>query len=96
MTFVLEVKAVAIAQAAEAYAYYEEKSPGLGERFLTDLEAGYATLRATPFFQVRKTPFRYLHLRIFPYRIVYEVIADRVIIYQIRHTSRKPSERFGP
>ncbi|MCC6576505.1 MAG: hypothetical protein IT228_04100 [Flavobacteriales bacterium] len=32
----------------------------------------------------------------FPYRVVYEVRGQLVLIYQVRHTSRKPHPRFGP
>jgi mRNA-degrading endonuclease RelE of RelBE toxin-antitoxin system len=96
MSCELEVKAVAIRQAAEAYHYYQQKVPGLGERFIAEVVEAYATLRSTPSFQVRKPPFRYLKLRKFPYRLIYEVQDNTVIIYQVRHTSRKPSKKFGP
>lgn len=96
MSFDLEVKEVAIRQAAKAYAYYERKSPGLGERFIAAMMEGYGTLRQNPFFQVRKAPYRYLKLRKFPYRLIYEVQGTSVIVYQVRHTSRRPSKKFGP
>lgn len=96
MSFKLEVKAVAIRQAAQAYKYYEQKSPGLGKRYLAALEEAYATLREEPFFQVRKAPYRHLKLRRFPYRLVYEVLNESVVIYQVRHTNRKPHRKYGP
>ncbi|HRH68072.1 MAG TPA: type II toxin-antitoxin system RelE/ParE family toxin [Flavobacteriales bacterium] len=96
MSFELEVKAVAIRQAAEVYTYYEELRPGLGERFIAALVETYTTLRTIPHFQVRKTPYRYLKLRKFPYRVVFGVSGQRVIIYQVRHTRRKPQQKFGP
>lgn len=54
MSFDLALKEVAIRQAARAYAYYERKVPGLGERFIAALEESFGTLRQTPFFQVRR------------------------------------------
>ncbi len=96
MSYELEIKAVAIRQAAKVYAYYQAKVPGLGERFISEISAAYATLKINPSFQVRKTPFRYLRLRKFPYRLIYEVQGRTVIVYQVRHLSRKSHPRFGP
>ena len=96
MSFDLEVKAVAIEQAAKAYIFYERKIPGLGERFISALTEGYATLERTPFFQVRKAPYRYSKLRKFPYRLIHEVQDQSIIVYQVRHTKRKSQRKFGP
>ncbi|MBX2973252.1 MAG: type II toxin-antitoxin system RelE/ParE family toxin [Flavobacteriales bacterium] len=96
MSFDLELKAVAIAQAAKEYAYYERVSPGPGERFIAALVEGYGTLRQNPFFQVRKTPYRYLKLPKFPHRLIYEVQGQSVIVYQLRHTRRKSHRKYGP
>lgn len=30
------------------------------------------------------------------YRVVFDVEGDTVFVYQVRHTSRKPSKKFGP
>jgi hypothetical protein len=32
----------------------------------------------------------------FDYRVVYAIIGKAVNIYQVRHTSRRASKRFGP
>ena len=95
MTYQLEVKVPAIKQAAQIYAYYERKLPGLGERFIAALTVGYDALRSRPFYQVRKAPYRYLKLRKFPYRLIYEVHDNTVVIYQVRYTGRKSSRKFG-
>jgi hypothetical protein len=31
-----------------------------------------------------------------PYRVVFVIEDNTVFVYQIRHTSRRPSKRFGP
>lgn len=32
----------------------------------------------------------------FPFRVVFVIEGSTVFVYQIRHTSRRPSQRFGP
>jgi mRNA-degrading endonuclease RelE of RelBE toxin-antitoxin system len=96
MKYELEIKAVAIRQAAEVYDHYRRKAPGLGDRFIAEIVEAYATLRSDPSFQVRKPPFRYLKLHKFPYRLIYEVQDNTVIVYQVRHLKRKSHRKFGP
>ncbi|MBV6406336.1 MAG: hypothetical protein IT228_10850 [Flavobacteriales bacterium] len=79
MKYKLEVKAVAIRQAAEVYHYYQRKVPGLGERFIAEITKAYATRESNPVFEVRRPPFRYQKLHKFPYRGIYEVQGDKVV-----------------
>ncbi len=77
--------------------WYEEQSPGLGERFVTALEAAYKQIRISPHSEVRKEIYRYGYIKGFPsYRIVYVIDGDVITVYQVRHTSRKPHPTFGP
>ena len=77
--------------------WYEEKSVGLGERFVQALEASYKQIRSNPFRQVRKSVYRYAYIDGFPkYRIVYAVDQETITVYQVRHTSREPHPEFGP
>lgn len=46
--------------------------------------------------QVRKAPYRHAMLHKLKYRVVYEVDVNTVYVYQVRHTSRKPSKKYGP
>ena len=32
----------------------------------------------------------------FRYRVVFALIGQEVVVFQIRHTSRRPSKKFGP
>lgn len=96
MSFDLVLKEVAIRQAATVFTYYSRIDPMLGERFIAALEESYRTLRRIPHFEVRKTPYRYLKLRKFPYRLIFEVNEQQVVVYQIKHTKRKSHPRFGP
>lgn len=93
--FIVEPSAQEDAWAA-AY-YLEQRSPGLGVRFIDELERCYQYIRDFPHgFQERRGRFRHAMLAVFSYRVVYEIDGDVIYVYQIRHTSRKPSGRFGP
>jgi len=77
--------------------WYEEKSAGLGERFVLALEATFKRIRINPFYQVRKSDYRYARIEGFPhYRIVYAVDQETITVYQVTHTSREPHPQFGP
>ncbi|MEO8069125.1 MAG: type II toxin-antitoxin system RelE/ParE family toxin [Flavobacteriales bacterium] len=70
---------------------------GLGLRFLDDLQRCFTFIRDNPSgFQLRKEDFRHAMLDDFPYRVVFKIKGGDVYIYQVRHTSRRPSKRFGP
>lgn len=57
----------------------------------------YAQIKANPYgCQVGKEPFRHVMLHRLKYRLVYKVDGDLVSEVQVRHTSRRPSNKFGP
>ena len=97
MSHELRIRPRAIAEAQAIVAYEEQRSRSRAERFLNELEACYRYVEQNPLgFQVRYKQFRHAMVKGFRYRIVYAVVGDRIIVYQIRHTSRRPSKRFGP
>lgn len=77
----------------EIYDWYEEKSKGLGERFINSLDNRLNLLLKTPTIH----PIRYDSIRCslipdFPYLIHYEpdLNIGRIVVYRVFHTSRKP------
>lgn len=70
--------------------------PKRGQRFIEAFEACLEQLKANPSFQKRKGNYRHLMLHKLPYRVAFEVEEGTVYVYQVRHTSRKPSEKYGP
>ncbi len=81
----------------EIKAWYEAQHEGLGERFTEALEAAYKHIQLLPNHQVRYGIYRHARIEGFPlYRIVFVVDDETITIYQVRHTSRKPSKKFGP
>ena len=78
---------------AEAYLWYEARRAGLGEEFLSSVEACLEGIRRRP----EMYPFvhegcRRSLIRRFPYAVFYEMSAATVTIYAAFHTSRNPDK----
>ena len=96
MNYKVLVLPEATEEVGEIFAFYEGEKSGLGIRFQKALDKCYHGLSLNPSGQKRKGNFCHAMVDKFPYRIVYEVHRKLVIVYQVRHTSRKPSKKFGP
>lgn len=87
----LVLRPEAEADALEAYRWYNEQLPGLGEEFLTEIDRALEAIRANP-----ETPrklhreFRRVLARRFPYAVFYVVRDDRIVVFAILHTARDP------
>ncbi|MBP8823275.1 MAG: type II toxin-antitoxin system RelE/ParE family toxin [Flavobacteriales bacterium] len=81
-------------EAIRSYQY--ELDPERALRFIEAFNDCLEDLGSYPAYQKRKGHYRHVMLRKLPYRVVVEVEEDTVYIYQVRHTSRKPSRKFGP
>jgi len=77
---------------AAAYGWYEEQRPGLGERFLTAVEASFETIEKFPdmFAQIHRDVRRAIVSR-FPYAVFYRVETSRVVVLAVQHTARNPT-----
>ncbi|MES1197699.1 MAG: type II toxin-antitoxin system RelE/ParE family toxin [Chitinophagaceae bacterium] len=82
----------------EAYAWYEEKQPGLGNRFMNSVERRLQQISEHPeYFGKRKNNrFREAKVEHFPYMIVYEFFKQKRIIHiaAIYHSSRRPGSKY--
>ena len=70
--------------------------PARAERFYAAWQACLEQLGRNPSHAQRKGPYGHEILHKLPFRVVFEVRDTKVIVYQVRHTSRKPSKKFGP
>jgi plasmid stabilization system protein ParE len=81
----------------EAYLWYEERSPGLGDRFSRVIEGQIRSISQNPeHYPIKRSQYRESKTDIFPYLIVYKVYHDTGIIYiiSVYHTSRKPGKKY--
>lgn len=74
---------------AEAYAWYEDRRIGLGEEFLTSLDACIQkVLRQPELHTVVYETYRRSLIRRFPFAVVYEYADSAVTVFAVFHTSR--------
>ena len=87
----LIVKEEAVSETIEAYGYYESEREGLGREFIEILEAYYDKIVDHPYlYQADLNNRRVAFIHRFPYKIVYEVEEDAIVVYAVFHTSRDP------
>jgi plasmid stabilization system protein ParE len=97
MKHTLQVDPKAIKELRAIHAYREREKKGSGDRFIEALVSCFASIKANPYgCQLRKGSYRHAMVQRLKYRVVYEVEGNMVFVYQVRHTSRKPSRKFGP
>jgi len=77
----------------EAYSWYEDRRPGLGEEFLGCVDACIQEICRMPelYAKVHEEYCRAL-VRRFPYAVFYEYSRGTVIVYSIFHTSQDPKK----
>ena len=76
----------------DAFRWYEQQRTGLGEEFLQSFVRTLGVLREHPLrFRVRGANLRHALTRRFPYRVVYRLVADEVIVVACFHAQRDPN-----
>ena len=95
MEFKIIISIEAAADTEATYRYYEEQQADLGERFLNELIEYYEKLTLHPthysFVSADKTICA-LSLKIFPYKIIYQVEGIALYVYAIYHFSQHPDQ----
>jgi plasmid stabilization system protein ParE len=78
---------------ADAYDWYERQRVGLGEDFLSRVDACIQAILRTPTgHTVVHENYRRGLVRRFPYAVFYEYTDGRVTVYCVFHTSRDPDK----
>jgi plasmid stabilization system protein ParE len=92
MSWLLLVRQNAERDLANARDWYDKRRPGLGDEFLDEIALALRELEEHP-----ESPrlyflnFRRVLLRRFPYKIFYQVIGDRVIVFRVLHAKQEHS-----
>jgi toxin ParE1/3/4 len=79
--------------AAEAFAWYEGKQPGLGNEFIDEVMRVLDSLAENAYLNSRRHPTKDIRWRYparFPYRIIYEAIGmeRKVVVAALLHAAR--------
>ena len=78
---------------AEAYIWYERRRIGLGEEFLSSVDACIEGIRRRPeIYPLVHENYRRSLIRRFPYAVFYEYVESTVTVYSVFHTSRDPEK----
>jgi plasmid stabilization system protein ParE len=89
---------LAVEDYKEAYAWYEERQPGLGERFIKAVRFKVDEIVQHPetYGSRDRKMFREAQLDFFPYLIVYKIHKRKreIFIASIHHTKRQPRKKY--
>lgn len=77
---------------AAAVEFYENKEPGLGQRFANEIRDVCSTIVAHPLlWREREGGFRRVNCPIFPYYIAYFTRSHTIFVAAVAHESRHPN-----
>ena len=83
---------LAAAELVESACFYDQRRAGLGDEFLSGVDAVLDIIRAHPELETRGLHGTLsLRIRRFPFRVVYDLQPDRVWVVAVAHLSRKPA-----
>jgi hypothetical protein len=91
----LRVLAEAENEALQAAFWYDERRDGLGDEFISEYETALSEIESSPLrfgsleTQPRLKSIRRCLLKRFPYLIIFEVLADDIVVLAVTHGSRR-------
>ncbi len=96
----LQLLAEAESEIESARCFLEEQSPGLGNRFLSELEGALTKIVERPLTfgkleSLRDSPYRRALLKHFRYTVIFETLPDEIVVVAVAHTSRKQNYWLG-
>ena len=91
MTLNIVVRSSAEKDITEAIEWYEKQLPGLGSRFLNDIDQTIISIKDNPeIYRKVYKDFRRALLNKFPFGIYYLLESDKVVIFAVYHEKRNP------
>jgi len=89
MSWMVLVRAEAERDLQAARDWYERKRSGLGDEFLDEVAAAMGVLELNPQRErLYHGDFRRLLFRRFPYKIFYQIIGERVVVFRVLHAKQ--------
>lgn len=96
MSWLVLIRARAEQDLAAARAWHEQKAPGLGDEFLDEFAAAMRKLESDPEREhlYYRNFRRVLFLR-FPYKVFYQIIGARVVVFRVLHAKQEHQRRLS-
>lgn len=95
MKWLLLIRPRAESDLESARDWYEQKSPPLADAFLDEVSAAFQELVRQPELpRLYFLNFRRVRLRRFPYKIFYQVIGQRVVVFRVLHVKQAHAPRL--
>ena len=92
MIYRLIVKDEAIQDMTEGFAWYEDKRVGLGVEFLNEVDEYFNKIAQNPEQYQSHQSQRIAIMFRFPYKIVFEIEKEIIVIYSVYHDKRDPEK----
>lgn len=91
MAYTISIAEAAEQDLREAFKWYAEKQPQLGQRFRDHISDSIQYIQNHPLkFQIRYGRIRVYFMNVFPYGIHYRVRDNHIIIVAVFHTAQNP------
>ena len=96
MTRLLLARPEAERDLAAARDWYEQKRSGLGGVFLDEVAVAMRELERDPeHVRLYFRNFRRVLLRRFPYKVFYQVFAERIVVFRVLHAKQEHERGLG-
>ena len=92
MTYTIVIRPEAEQDIQSTFAWYEENRLGLGHDFLLQVDAGLQWIQRHP--AVHPADYKEVRthvLKRFPYKVIYRIESDHIIILAVLHGKRGPT-----
>lgn len=87
----LRIRLAALQDMDDAYAWYEAQRSGLGDEFLKAVDQCTTAVVESPMrFRVLVRGTRQALVRRFPYRVLYRIVGDEVVVVACFHAAQDP------
>ena len=89
----LKIQASASQEIAHAAVWYNTRQPGLGDRFLKEVENSLQRIQRNPeAFSRGRFEARRTLMNVFPFMVIYKVHPGAIVIHAVLHTKQLPSK----